>query len=158
MAKTKLNGEEKKPHPRAFLPGNPGGPGRPPKHPELAGLNPLTRSDWTLKFTRFFNMTKRELEDFIKNDDKEKIADIIIAGIVLKTIKDGDDKKLDFMLDRTVGKVKDIVQLEVPKPYIIRRRDGSVEELGTTKTQTRDMTLAAASDRGLLPERGYHDE
>lgn len=116
-----------------FTYGRPGGPGRPRTSSEIP-VQPLTRKEWTEKFDRFFRMKKSELRAFIADEENNSVSDIMIASLVMKQISTGDPHRLDFCLDRTIGKVKEVVQIEAPRPYIIRKRDGSSEELGAANT------------------------
>lgn len=56
----------------------------------------------------------------------------MIASIVEKGIVQGDQQRLNFLLDRLVGKVKEEIDVTVrPRPVIIERLDGSEVEMTT---------------------------
>jgi hypothetical protein len=128
--------EEEKVHRGRFQKGWKGGPGRPAHLGEWTKhVRPLSRADWSLMFNRFMQMTKGDLQAFLADQEKRTMQELMIGNMVLATINEASEKKLDFMLDRTIGKVKETLQIEAPKPYIIRRRDGSIEELGARQLE-----------------------
>jgi hypothetical protein len=50
----------------------------------------------------------------------------------------GDRQSLEFLLDRLVGKVKDKLEVQQPRPTVIKRRNGEAVELGTTQDDRND--------------------
>jgi hypothetical protein len=117
--------------PRKFEKGNPGGPGRPRRDPELAKASKITRTEAELLLSKFMQMDIEELEAILR-DKKKKCVEHMIGRIVLMGIKNGDHARLDFMLNRLIGKVKDTIEVSV-KPKIIHNLDGggatlSIEE------------------------------
>lgn len=94
---------------KPFKKGHPGGPGRPKKDPELAKAEKLTRTEAEQHLIRFMQMDIQELELVLK-DKKRKVIEHIIGRIALMAIKQGDHTRLNFVLDRLIGKVKDKVE------------------------------------------------
>lgn len=119
--------------------GHPGGPGRGKGRPKIAEdlreVKVFNKDEWTRMFNRFFFMTMAELESFISKRKEQRVGDLLVASIVHAALKGGDEKKLNFMLDRTIGRVTDKIEITPPQPFIIRRRDGSEEVMGA-KTLT----------------------
>lgn len=148
-----------------FSGGNKGGPGRPRKvaqlPQDLKDVQIFTKSEWTRVFCRFFYMTVEDLEKLIASKDQLRVHDALVARIVLEALKGGDEKKLAFMLDRTIGRVTDRVEISAPKPYIIRRRDGSVEEMGARVLTPEEIERKADAIRktttGIKFVRGSSD-
>lgn len=103
-----------------FKPGNPGG-GRP------KGL--IRRDDIEAAITKFWKMTKAEVQAIIENP-KATMGDLMIASVIAKAIDQGDQARVAFLLDRLVGKVKEVSEITVTKPYIVEKLDGGVLELG----------------------------
>lgn len=58
-------------------------------------------------------------------------VDLLIGKIFDRACKDGDFKALDFMLDRTIGKVVHKIEPALPAPTFIERLNGDVIELGS---------------------------
>lgn len=46
----------------------------------------------------------------ILKDPKTKVIDALVASIALHGIKKGDNARMNFLLDRIIGKVKDQVE------------------------------------------------
>lgn len=107
---------------KPFEKGNPGGPGRPKSDPELRNAHKLTRTEAEQLLTKFMQMDIEELEAILR-DKKKKCVEHMIGRIVLMGIKNGDHARLDFMLNRLIGKVKENLEVTV-KPKIIHNLDG----------------------------------
>lgn len=114
-----------------FKPGQSGNPnGRPPVSAEVKRIRKLTNNEIKDVGTLLLEGRESELEEMIK-DDETPILKKFMANVCLIGMKSGDEKRLNAILDRIVGKVKDVVQVELPKPTIIERHDGSTMELGS---------------------------
>ncbi len=94
--------------------------GKPPDHlkwkPGQSG-NPsgrpkgqLRRDDVEATIGRFAKLTREELQVIVQSP-KSTMLDIMIAGIMAKAAKDGDYARLQFLLDRSIGKVKDVQEV-----------------------------------------------
>ena len=79
--------------------------------------------DIRLKMVEYLNKSRQELMLIYQNDMMPAV-DHMLAGIILKCMTDGDYNKLNFMLDRIVGKVRQEVEHVVVKPTFIERIDG----------------------------------
>lgn len=108
----------------SFKKGNPGGPGRPRIPDELKRIKPMSNDAVKRKFTAYLELPFDELQKLADND-KIPALDKWTARLILLGAKDGDDKRLGFLLDRLIGKVTDKVEIETPKPFIYERLDGS---------------------------------
>lgn len=67
-------------------------------------------------------------------------VDLLVGKIFDRACKDGDFRALDFMLDRTIGKVVHKIEPMMPAPTFIQRLNGDVIELGSEPKQTEDST------------------
>lgn len=100
-------GKRKKTGGRNFLPGQcPNPNGRPKMPPELKEAKKLTQTQIEIALTQFLAMDDKQLRAIIK-DPKSTRLQAIIASIVDKAIKIGDQQRLDFLLNRIIGKVKE---------------------------------------------------
>jgi hypothetical protein len=70
----------------------------------------LTKADVETLFQKFAKKTKFELQEVI-DDPKATMIEIMVASVMVRTVKDGDASRLQFLLDRAVGKVKDEIDL-----------------------------------------------
>lgn len=54
----------------------------------------------------------------------------LVARVILEGIEKGCERKMEALAQRVYGKVKDKIEVELPKPTIIERLDGSEFEMG----------------------------
>lgn len=105
------------------------GKGRPQVPPELKAARKLTRPQVELVFTKYLHATPAEVDAVLASPDTPFIDRIVLA-IAQRALDDGDQAALNFMLDRTIGKVKDHLEVTTSTPFIIRRPSGETVELG----------------------------
>jgi hypothetical protein len=88
-----------------FKPGVSGNPGGKP-----AQL--LTKDKVAGVLGKFSAMSREQLQEVIQNP-RSTMLEIMIASVMAKAAKDGDPHRLDFLLQRSIGKVSDMTTLEV---------------------------------------------
>jgi len=81
-------------------------------------------------------MTLKEMQTLLKTKDITMI-ELCHARQVMNAAT-GDRQSLEFLLDRLVGKVKDKLEVQQPRPTVIKRRNGEAVELGTTQEDSND--------------------
>lgn len=121
------------PNPHRYQKGNPGGPGRPKKHPDDVGLKMLHRTDVKVIMNRLAQMDIDKLEEVLK-DKSRTVLEHIIGRVCLVAMKEGDYRRLDALLDRLIGKVKEEVEIKMPKPVLVENLEGSAKLLTTEQT------------------------
>lgn len=115
--------------PHAFKPGQSGNPsGRPKNPPELKDCTPL---DIKLLIWKLWKLKRDELHAFIQ-DPNTTAGQLHVAAVLAKGIKEGDQQRLDYLLNRLVGKVKEEVEITQTKPFIVRHLNGSQTVLGAS--------------------------
>lgn len=107
MAKGKKTGGGKD-----FAFGNPGGPGRPPTPPDILEAKKLTQAEFARITQKFMALSKAEMQ-VIAKDPSTPALDLMVLSIISKGINQGDDKRLNFFLDRFIGKVKEEINLNI---------------------------------------------
>lgn len=107
--------------------GNSGG--RPHLEKELQKVKGLYAQEFKKIVARYCRMPLSKLQESFE-DPKTKSLDLAVIKILIKTIKTGDSNGLNFLLDRTVGKVKEVRELQLPTPTIIVRPNGEQVVLG----------------------------
>lgn len=68
--------------------------------------------------------------DEVLQDPNAKPIDQVIVRIILEAIEKGDPVRLDFLLQRLIGKVATKIEHSVPIPTVIERIEGGLVELG----------------------------
>lgn len=91
-----------------FKPGNPGG-GRP--------KDMLRKDEVQAVMGRLARLTKAELQAII-DDPKSTMLDLATASIFLKAATRGDVNRMGFLLDRTIGRVREDIRVETPETAI----------------------------------------
>ncbi len=97
---------------------------RPASPPEVRQLGLLTKAEALKCLSKFLKYNIEELEVLLK-DKKMSAMDHWAGRIVLNGIKNGDSVRLNFMLDRLIGKVTDKVEHSLPRPLVIEYEDGT---------------------------------
>jgi hypothetical protein len=144
MAKgTKTGGKD-------FKVGHAGGPGRPKLPDDLREIKKIT-PDFVHRLIAKFGRMDLEAIEKVVADKASTAFDVMIGMIIIKAVKDGDYKRLDFLFDRTVGKVLQQVQVETIEPMVIRGKESGKELMLTAKDtegQIIDVGVDDAGDSG----------
>lgn len=90
-----------------FQPGNAGG-GRP--------KSLLRRADVQAIIGRISKMSRNELQKLVDDMDAP-ILEVTLAGIYMKAASDSDASRMSFLLDRSVGRVVDVVEMRSSDQY-----------------------------------------
>lgn len=120
---------------RDFVKGQSGNPNGRPKLPEdIKAASKLTRASLEAIINKYMGMDKDQLGDVVKAKGTP-VIELMIASIIHKALVHGDQQRLDFMLNRLIGRVKEQVEISVPKPTIIERSDGTEVIMGVEKRE-----------------------
>jgi len=98
---------------------------------ELQKANKLSAKKFIEYVNRYINMDREEIKEDMKRKEATML-ELLVAGMISRAVSQQDPVRANFILDRTIGKVIDKMEIEivVPKPTIIQRHDGSQVELG----------------------------
>ena len=100
--------------------------GRPRKTPEEKKAYSMNKTEATQILVDFMQMKTSELE-LIPKDKSRKVIEHIIARIALEAIRTGDHVRLNFVLDRVIGKVSDKIEHSV-RPKVVHNLDGGAAQ------------------------------
>lgn len=112
----------------SFKKGHKGGPGQPPTPEEIRKAAKMSKKMFQSIFHKFSLMTYPE---FLKHMSSKNILvmEKVIGSIMMKTFE-GDTKAAALIWDRMMGKVKENLEIQLPKPMVINRRNGEQVVLG----------------------------
>lgn len=104
MARRKTGG-------RDFKPGQSGNPnGRPMLPADVKQLRELTAIEFTRVVNKYLEMTKSQITEAVQ-DPKTPALELMVATIMHKAVVGGDHYRLGFILDRCIGKVKEVPEM-----------------------------------------------
>ncbi len=107
MAKGKKTGG------RDFKKGYVSNPNGRPKLPEdLRVIKRLTQSEITSLISKYLQLTRDELTRAAQ-DKSLPIIELYIASVIQKGVIGGDTLRLNFLFDRTIGKVADKIEAQL---------------------------------------------
>lgn len=78
---------------------------------DMTQANKLTKARLEAIINKYLWMSKDQLQEAVQGPDTPMI-DIAIASIITKAIEGGCDKRLTFILDRLIGKVKEEIDIK----------------------------------------------
>lgn len=117
-----------------FKPGKSGNPkGRPALPPEVRKSLRLTNEEFIRVASEFLLLSAEEIKLKL-TDPKANAVELLVGNLVTTAIYPMTDdymRAVSLLLDRTIGKVKESVEITIPKPTIIRRRNGEEVVLGS---------------------------
>lgn len=102
-------------------------PGRPKDPPELSLIKKLTKGELELLMNRLLVLSKAELKSVHENGTAIEMS---MASIILKSIDHGDHFRLQFFIERLLGKVTDKLEVE--------DKSGLAEKLNRFKSKKND--------------------
>ena len=90
--------------PYHFKKGDSGNPkGRPPLPPELKAISPFTASELSRIISKYGRLTKGVLYEVLENP-ATPVMDLSVCKLFEKCLVEGDYARLNFLLDRCIGK------------------------------------------------------
>ena len=110
--------------------GNPLGKPRLPA--ELSLAKKLSKEFVRVKLTEMLQKPMHELVDICQDYDMNAI-DCWLAKIIVMGVTTGDQVRLNFMFDRIIGKVSEVKEIQINKPFRVESLAGDrTIELGMT--------------------------
>ena len=90
--------------------GNRGGKGRLPMPDDLRGCKLMNQRQVELLLNRHMQKSVKELVAFAQDDNNE-VQEVLVARILIEAIRSGDQNRFEFVLNRLLGKPKDMVEV-----------------------------------------------
>jgi len=139
-----------------FKPGQSGNPGGKEKMPEeLQKANKLSAKRFIEYVNKYINMNKESLNKDL-NRPEATMLELLVGGMIARAVKEQDPARANFILDRTIGKVIEKMEIDVavvPKPTIIQRHDGTEIELGHKMVEVNTIEAETVEKRYELVDR-----
>jgi hypothetical protein len=113
-----------------FKPGQSGNPGGKVKVPEdIKEARKLNQVELERIINKYLAMSRDEVKAAI-GAPSTPMMELMVASIVAQAAQKGDHQRLDFVLNRLVGKVKDQIEVKQVTPFVIRHTTGEQTVLG----------------------------
>lgn len=119
--------------------------GRLPIGDDLKEARKLTRAEFERMINRYLFMSVAEIQDRLKNQEQYQIPMIealILSGLAL-AYKEGDTKRLDFFLDRTLGRV-------VMKHHVVTEVDNTSRVAPIALSEAEKLEMVEAYKQKVL--------
>jgi hypothetical protein len=94
-----------------FQPGNKLGKGRPKLPSDVKEARQFSKSEVDHSLSKFVVMTRDDLAK-VKNDPESTLLDLALHSIFTHAINKGDHQRLEFILNRTIGKVRENIHVD----------------------------------------------
>ena len=105
---------------KPFEAGKSGNPqGRPPTSPDVVKARKLNAVEVSRIISEMLYKTQDEIAA-IRNDPASSSIQVLIAAIMIKGVSFGDYASLDFIFNRSIGKVTEKVEHKLPKPTVMK--------------------------------------
>lgn len=123
---------------KRFKPGQSGNPSGRPKVPaDILEARKMNQAELERIINKYLYMDKDAVREAIQAPGTP-MMELMVASIVAQAAQKGDHQRLDFVLNRFVGKVKDQLEVKNVTPFVIRHADGSQTVLGAKVEKTDD--------------------
>jgi hypothetical protein len=105
---------------KPFKPGQSGNPkGKKPTPQDLKDARKLNTVSVARILNKFSNMPVSEIKAELERADCPTL-EFMIGKVMVECLKAGDYQRLNFILDRMIGKVTEKMEVKTPRPTVIK--------------------------------------
>ncbi len=115
-----------------FQPGNKIGKGRPKLDSYLVEVKKLNRDEVERTLADLMHGDRDKIKAVI-NDPATPMLRLMVASLIQKAITSGDPAILNFLLDRTIGKVKEQVEIDMTVQHELTRHQAAMVMISEDK-------------------------
>ncbi len=101
---------------------------------DLKVARKLTQVELERCINKYMNLSHGELLAELENP-ATTMLEKMIASIVDQSVSKGDQLRLDFILNRVIGKVQERIEVTTPTPFILRTLAGGDVVMGIEKKE-----------------------
>lgn len=103
--------------------------GRPRIPDDIRMANELTKNEFIRVVNKYLYLTKEQIQAELKNSETPAL-NLMIIGLISKAVSEGDQHRLNFLLDRLLGKVPTPIQTTVDPLLIdaLKKLEGKSNE------------------------------
>jgi hypothetical protein len=83
-----------------------------PRGKDLQEAKKLTREQFEEIANKYLFMTFHDLQNALKNAKSLPAIDFLVMSLIANAIKDGDQNRINFLLDRLIGQVVKKIRIE----------------------------------------------
>lgn len=117
-----------------FVPGNVHGKGRPKVPDDVKEARKLNQVEFERVANKYLYLTRDELKEAAEDPDTT-VIELLVSSIIVKAVEKGDQMRLEFLLNRLIGRVVDRIEVKPVEPFVLHRRDGSEPVVMGVKAQ-----------------------
>lgn len=128
-----------------FKKGNKFGKGRPPLSDDMKRLKKLTQTQVLTYVSKFGQLRKLDLQNHLQDQDLP-IIELCFCKLWLEVLDKGDHTKLDFLLNRSIGKVKEVHEVSSQGGVMIVRPNGDKVFMGANPEEMSETLELEASE------------
>lgn len=130
---------------RDFKKGECGNPnGRPPLPADLKASRSVNQAEFERVLNRYLFLKREELKELAKDMTLPTLDHLAIA-LLTATIDTGDYKRFNFLLERTIGKVKTVVE-------VVGNNGGPVEVSEETREEREERLRKRVKQLGIIDD------
>lgn len=117
-----------------FAPGNSHGKGRPKVPEDVKEARKLNQVEFERVANKYLYLTRDELKASLAAP-ATTVVELLVGSIIGQAVQKGDHTRMEFLLNRLIGRVVDRIEVKPVEPFVLHRRDGGEPVVMGVKAQ-----------------------